>query len=248
MTEIKFGVFLRVVWLLTIFLLFLNLVYAATPGGPLTVNVTANETKAVAAAYNLTIGGGYIATLNLTVTAQDVKWKGIVGWITGKFTLDDSSGSTLFDWTLATVTGNVYMTRNSSTPTWSQIKCANTTILENENLHLNHTGAKDNISITFVNRTHLAFSVAGNSIPSNSCPTLRTYVNNVSHVDNNFTEIALFDGVNDASNGNVVYATKVEPRLVGFDGNSYDFQAIVPENGLSTWAGRTSYYLYVEIQ
>ena len=139
------------------------------------------------------------------------------------------------------------MTRNSSAPTWSQIKCANTTILETENSLLNHTGISDNISITFNNRSHNSMTVSGNSIGANTCPVLRTYINNVSHTDMNFSELALFDGVDDASGGNVVYAIKIEPQRVGFDSNLYDFQAIVPENGLASWTGRTSYYIYVEL-
>ena len=221
---------------------------ASVPAGPMNVNMTANETKAVTTGYNFTIAGGYIATLNMTVTAQNVKWKGLVGWITGKFTLDDQSGSTLYDWSLSSLNGNVYLTRNATAPSWSQIKCANTTILETENSLLNHTGVSDNISATFANRSHSSFTVAGNTIGANSCPALRTYVNNVTHADMNFTELALFDGINETTGGNVIYTTKVEPHLVGFDANVYDFQAIVPENGLSTWTGRTSYYLYVEIQ
>ena len=90
--------------LVVVALFFLRLVSSLSiPGGPVNVNVTNNETKSLTAGYNFTTAGGYIATMNLTVTAQNVKWKGLVGWVSGRFTLDDSSGSTLYDWALTSL-------------------------------------------------------------------------------------------------------------------------------------------------
>jgi hypothetical protein len=62
-----------------------------------------------------------------------------------------------------------------------------------------------------------------------------------------FEEIALYDGATEAGGGNIIYASILEEDVAGYDGATYDFQMIVPENGLSTFSSRTAYYLYVEL-
>lgn len=236
---------LFIVLSLVVFFVFLGYVMA-DPEGPDDVTVLSNETKSTVGQKEVNISGGRIATLNLTATTQNTRWKGFVGYMVGTFTLDDASGSTLYDWTLASVDGEVFATRNSSTVTWSNIKCANTTILENENVEMNHTNSQDNITATFDDTTHSAFTVAGNSISADSCPTLNTYVNNASQ-DTSFEEVALWDGINDTITANVVYSTILENDVTGFDNNAYDFQMVVPEIGLDTFTGSTAYYVYVEL-
>lgn len=212
----------------------------AVPSGPDTVNVTSNETKSANAAQEVNISGGYIATLNLTATVQNIKWKAFVGWINGMFTLDDSAGSTIYDWQLTTISGEVYATRSSSSVTWSGITCSTPSDLENENIVLSHSGIDDNITATFDDTTHSAFSVGSSVINANSCRTLNTYVNNVSQ-DDEFEEVILDDG------SSLIYATILEQDIPGFDGNDYDFQMIVPENASIYFNSATPYYLYVEL-
>jgi len=227
-------VFLSVLWVI-------SLVFAATPVGPTSVSILNNETRNSSSAYMLNTSGGYITTLNITANAQNSRWKGFVGYLTGKFSLDDASGSTLYDWTLATISGEVYATRNGTTISWSNIGCANITNIEAENILMNHTNRYDNITATFDGgNNHAAFSVGTVNLNANQCNyTLNTYVNNVSASD--FEEIALY------TQGTIVYSTILEDNAVGFDGGVYDFQMIVPENGAPTWSGSTAYYLYVEI-
>ena len=162
--------------------------------------------------------------------------------MSGSFTLDDSSGSTIYDWSIATVGGEVYATRNSSTIVWTTVGCANTSNLESENSALGHSSADDNITATFSGSTHVEFFVGAVNISQNSCPTLNTYVGNSSQ-DSSFEEIALYE----STGGNLVYATILEDDVVGFDGDVYDFQMIVPEVGTPGFSGSTAYYLYVEL-
>jgi hypothetical protein len=226
---------------LSAILVFLVGTVFAAPVGPTSVAILSNETKAASSAYLLNTSGGYITTLNITANTQNLRWKGFVGYLTGKFSLDDASGSTLYDWTLASISGQVYATRNSSTISWGSISCATNAEVESENVVMNHTNRYDNITATFDDaNNHASFSVGAVPITINSCNyTLNTYVNNVSSTD--FDEIVLHDG------GAIVYATLLESAVTGFDGNTYDFQMIVPENGAASWTGTTPYYLYVEI-
>jgi hypothetical protein len=236
----KIWVFLGVVLAVALFLASV----IAAPTGPTTLNVTGNQTKGSTSAAQVNVSGGYIAYINMTATVQNPRWKAFVGSVTGKFTLSDSTGSAIYDWTLATVTGRIYATRNSSTVTWSSIQCANSTLLEWENLQMNHSSRYDNISATFNTTNHTSFYVGSVSITNNTCPTLATFRNNAAQ-STYFQEVTLTDTA--ATTGKIIYSTKLEQQTTGFDNNPYDFQMIVPENGLTGNTGVTPYYLYVEL-
>jgi hypothetical protein len=213
----------------------------AVPEGPDVVNLTTNETKPANPSVQVNISGGYIATYNLTAVVRDLKWKGFVGWVTGKFTLDDSSGATLYDWTLSTVNGRIFASRNGSTISWSTINCTNGSQIDMENYVMNHSNADDNITKTFNNLSHASFYVGPKYFSDNICNfSLNTYVDNATQTGY-FKETALFDGAS------IVYSTKIENHVTGFDDVPYDFQMIVPENGVPGYTGLTPYYLYVEL-
>jgi hypothetical protein len=221
--------------------LFSNFVKADPVGlGSGDVAILANETSG-ASGYLLNVSGGRIVTLNITGAIQNQRWKAFVGWVSGSFTLDDSTGSTIFDWTMSTASGEVYATRNSSTISWTSLACASTANLESENSKLGFTNPDDNITATFDSATHREFFVAGLNISRNSCPhTLNTFQYNQTQ-DSVFEEIALYESVG----ANIIYSTIMENKTTpGFDSVNYDFQMIAPE---STSAEVTPYYLYVEI-
>jgi hypothetical protein len=212
---------------------------AATPEGPTSVNVTSNTTSSTNSAYVINVSGGYIAALNITANIRNTRWKGFVGWVTGRFALSDGTGSTLFDWSLSTNTGKVYATRNSSTISWPNINCSNLSMIERENYNFNHTNPQDNITRTFNDTSHAEFYVGTKHIAANSCRTLNTYVNNQS--SNEFEEMVLDDS------SSLVYATLFENNQQGYNSLNYNFQMIVPENGAPSFSGSTAYYLYVEL-
>lgn len=213
---------------------------AATPTGPSAINVTANETKSTTPGQMVNISGGIISKINITASVQNPHWKAFVGWIDGKFTLDDSSGSTIYDWTLSTVGGEVYATRASGTANWGTISCADAGEITAEDLALDHTG-EDNITSTFTPSSNLqTFVVAGTTISAGTCSSTSTYVNNVTQ-SGVFEEVILHDG------SNIIFTTILEEDEQGYDGSTYDFQMIVPENANETWSSSTAYYLYVEL-
>ena len=211
----------------------------ATPTGPSSINITSNTTKAAAAGYKVNISGGYIAKLNITATAQNPHWKAFVGWVNGKFTLDDSTGSTIYDWTLSSVSGEVYATRASSTPAWSSIGCATAANISNEDTALSQTNADDNITATFSSTNSDTFVVAGTSITAGSCKATSTYTNNVSAG-------AIYEESILSDNTNLIFVNVIESGT-GYDGGTYDFQMIVPDNGSATWTGAIAYYIYLEL-
>ena len=212
---------------------------SSVPTGPSNINVTSNETKAPTNGTMVNISGGYLSKLNITATVQNEKWKAFLGWIDGRFTLDDASGSTIYDWSLSTVSGEVYSTRQSGAITWGSIACANSTQINAEDVALEHTGS-DNISSTFSENNTDTYIVSGIPIGVNNCFSTNTY-NDTGAQDTLFEEIVLYD------TSNIVYATKISNE-VGYDGSNYDFQMIVPENGNESFSGSTAYYLYVELE
>ncbi|MEA2037715.1 MAG: hypothetical protein U9O94_09475, partial [Nanoarchaeota archaeon] len=183
-----------------------------------------------------------------------------VGNITSTFVLDDSDGYTIFDWSLTTaISGEVYASRASSI-NWSGINCSVANATHWENKELNHS-REDNISATFNNTDNTAFSVGDISIIADSCPTTNLHVNDTYALNDDWEEVLLYDGNkglnatwNMTSNEdfkNLVYAAIIEEDAYGYrgnaDGNVYDFQMLLPENGDSSWVGSTAYYFWTEL-
>lgn len=231
-------------------LILLSAIISAVPTGPSFLNVTNTSTKASAAAQMVNVSGGYIATINMTVNVQDPKWKAFVGNTTGSFTLSDAVGSTIYSWPTASTTGRIYSTRNGTTINWPSIVCANLTTLGNESLAmiLNATTAPtDNLTQTFncnsasCTLNNGAFFVGQTFIAANTCPSLYTYVNNATQ-SSFFQEVPLYTAPS------LIYETPIQsPAPVGYNGQNWNFQMLVPENGTVGFNSSTAYYLYVEL-
>lgn len=216
----------------------------ATPEGPTIVSIK-NETNTPDTAALINTTGGSITTMTLNATTQNLRWKAYVGNVTGTLTLDDASGSTIYNWQVSSPNGEIYATRKTDTVSWSNIACANITHIENENRALNHTNKEDNISATFNTQIHDTFYAGTRLISNNTCYSVYSYVNDTAQ-SSVFDEIALYDGTN-ATNGNIVYASLLEQNSFGYNNQTVDFQMILPEYGLATWTSSTAYYFYVEL-
>lgn len=209
-------------------------------------NSTANTTDP----GNRTDPGGFIYTISVDTTQQDVRWKAYVGNITGKFTLDDASGYTIYDWNIDAnaVTGEIYATRNNSVQ-WSSIDCANNSLILAEDSALNFApSATDNIAVTFNTTTHQAFIVSGTPITASTCRAIATFVNDTRQ---NPSESAFFQEVLLADDlSNLVYTAILEQDGSSYkDDNptntTYDFQMILADEELGGVS--TTYYFYVEL-
>ena len=224
-------------------LVFLFSFVIAVPQG-VDVEIINESTRTVSAGYEINTSGGSITTANITARLQNFRWKAFVGNVSGSFSLDDASGSTIYDWSMAVIGGQVYATRNESTISWGDIACADVADLEAENLAMNLTNAYDNITATFsLSTNHDPFSVGG--VPIANCDFyLKTYVSGESQDGTDFFEaVVLTDEVS-----GLIYSTKIEGGEVGYDGSTFDFQMIVPENPtIHSQGSSTAYYLYVEL-
>src|SRR3989338_2276612 len=258
---ILFGSFLSILFTLV----------TADPVGPV-ITILGNSTQSVVPGVlvNSTINGtispgGYIFTMGLTARQQNTRWKAYVGNVTGTLVLDDAQSNTLFQWSLTSISGEVYATRASGSINWTGINCtwrgeggvsmyneSNRSVEERENGLLSHTSRDDNITTTFLNANHSAITVGARIIGKNECFSLQTYINDAAQgfTDSdtaNFTQVILYDCTN-TTNGNVVYETKIENDKTGYRSDStYDFQIALPENGATGFTSSTAYYFYVEL-
>lgn len=212
---------------------------------PTNPSILSNRTETITPkplAY-LNTSGGSFTTLVLNASQQNYKWKAYVGNVTGKLSLQDQTNYSIYDWKMSTISGNVYVSRNSSID-WSNLTCANRTTISNEDsyLNMNPTGI-DNINQTFNMTTHKQFYAAAKRIDQSTCPAISTYVNGTAQTNgqnNKFQEILLQD-----IKGSILYTTIIESQILGFDNSRYDFQMIVAED--ETKQVSTPYYFYMEL-
>jgi hypothetical protein len=216
---------------------------AALPVGPTIIyNSTTNATVRPAAA--ITTAGGTFTTLVLNTTAQTYRWKAYVGNVSGKLTLADATNKSIFDWSVTSVTGEVYATRSSTAIDWATIGCADSALIDAEDVYMNMSMASpDTINRTFNNTVHKTFFVGTSRIQNSTCRAIATYVNGVPQTP---TENAVFQEIllKDASS-NLIYTTLVNSSTIGYNNQRYDFQMILAENEYH--ATPTNYYLYVEL-
>ncbi|MBN1156164.1 hypothetical protein JXA85_00975 [Candidatus Woesearchaeota archaeon] len=239
------------VFILLFALLMLD-VSLAVPGGP-NVTYIANYTSSTTGSRlvdNANHTGGVIAVMNLNLTQQDVHWKAYVGNVTGRLALQDSDNYAIYDWSFATITGEVYATRASSV-TWSGVRCANSSDIDIEMTEMNHTATYtplDNISTTFLSdrNNHDSFVAGPLTVSANECNySMQTYVNGTNQTSSEyFEEVLLYDpAVN-----KTIYTTIIEGDQWAYHtGWTFDYQLLVAEKGEPTFSGVTPYYFYVEL-
>jgi len=221
----------------------LSLEAAATPTGATVTNIS-HDTGPTFTPGNRSDDGGTINTVNLDSTQQNFGWKAYVGNVTGKLTLDDANQNTIYDWTLSTVTGEVYVSRSNSID-WSSgsISCASQATIASEQSFIGGSASDDDsINNTYNYTKHATMQVGVNTIQNSTCRATYTYVNDAfqgASESTNFTAILLED-----SGSNLIYATFIEQDATGFDGSTYDFQVIVPDQDNSSIV---TYYFYLEI-
>jgi hypothetical protein len=215
----------------------------ALPAGPV-INYISNSTATSVSTNRTQDEKGTITVITLDSNQQDYKWKAYVGNVTGKLALDDASTKTIYDWTLGTPTGEIYVSRASSVA-WANVICADQTVIDNEQSALGMIGSdSDNINKTFSYTAHQSILVGTNNIANSTCRSTATYISDLPQtVDEsaNFQEVLLSDSLT----GSLVYTTMIENDVNGYNDETYDFQLLVAENESS--ATPTLYYFFVEL-
>jgi hypothetical protein len=199
-----------------------------------------SQSPAAEAGYAMTTEGGTISVVNINATTQNAHWKAYVGNISGKLALQDGNSKAVYDWNVTSTEGEIYATRKSAIVDWTSVTCANLAQIQSEQTVLNMTtGDEDSIASTFNKKSHSAFYAGVTPVSADSCNSTNLYVNSAESSD--FEEVLLYDG------SYMVYAALIENSIIGFDGNRYDFQIILPDSGLEGSQTPVTYYFYIEL-
>jgi len=211
---------------------------------------------------------GNVTLINITAAAVTRTWFGYYGNVSGTLVLQNSGGSNLYSWTMASPGGKVFAS-NSTIPDWTDIFCWNTSSLGTEGLtpaewntkYGSTNGDYDNITNTFdgsyVYSTFYVgnkeFAAAGANDGSNYlCPAQRLFNESGAKGTDQYEEVILQQSTWGATNNDppLIYTSLIETSstALGFDGGDHDFQMIVPDDGHGTDAVVTTYYFYVELE
>jgi hypothetical protein len=235
------------------------------PGAPTTItenrNWTVGGNGVGGVPTAVTNDRGFIYEVVIDESFQTSRWKAYVGNITGELKLGDGSNS-LVTWTLGHVTGELYATRFNGTSgdtaqgatvgtiMWENVACASEAILINETAALHHNSSTDvdALNLTFTNITTLTnFEVAGNTIDlSGGCYGKLLNTNGGTTTAGLWEQVVLQD-TGDSQNDDLFYAVMLEHNAAGFNGQTYDFQILLPDEGTETTSTSATYYFYIEL-
>jgi hypothetical protein len=224
------------------------------PNGPDTLQRVSSSTRTLSSTGNAMQGmAGNVTELRVNTSMITQGWQGYYGNVTGTIVLDDALNNSMYSWTLADPSGEIFATRDNDGLDWSSsnIICANSTTISTEEAALNFNlgvgQSTDGINETFNYATHPAFNVSAKGFNADTCGfTVSTYVNDTSGL-RSFNETLLYS-IADTS---LVYTALIVPGGTGgfkTDSSAYDFQMLVAENGHQGDATPTNYYFYVELE
>jgi len=183
--------------------------------------------------------GGNLTQLNIYGYTTTQSWQGYYGNVSGTIQLADSDDKTLYNWSVITPNGEVYATR-AFDANFAVISCAGLSdISSEETLMGQDAGDADSLSNTFDLKSHPSFFVGSVEILLNNCSSANLFASG-GEQSSSFYEVLLKD------DSNIIYTSILEKNQQGFDGNYYDFEMIVLENGHDADISSTPYYFYIE--
>ncbi len=223
-------------------LLFLAEGAMANPGAPTSLTSVTSSRRDLSTLANQQVDAiaGNVTQLSIDALAITKSWQGYYGNVSGTIGLWDGSNNTFYNWSMATAAGEVYASRSSSI-TWSSIGCANSSDIATEESNLGQSASDaDSVSNTFSNSTyHPAFDVGSVSIGADQCYAMNPFDNGGAQTSA-FYNVLLWQGTNS------VYTTLLNGSKTGFNGQSWDFELMVGEDGHGNSA-TTPYYFFVEL-
>lgn len=219
-------------------------IVSADPNGATTVTQEASSTGSVNTnAANHSAIAGNVTEITIYGESITQSWQGYYGNVSGAIRLSDGSGNSMYNWSLASPSGEVFASTASSI-TWSSIDCFNWTAdgatLETA---FNVNDSADGVNETFTDaNSHAEFYVGGTTFTAGECMSTDVFDSTGASVDGTFEEVLLHDGTS------TIFASLLEDDVSGFDSNAHDFQMLVLEDGHSGDTSTTPYFFYVELE
>ena len=242
---------------------------SAAPNGA-TSTASAPQTAPADTAESELAMAGNITGLVISGFATTQTWQGYFGNVTGVIQLADASEDVLYNWSLATPSGEVFSSTNQ-TVTWSNIQCFNFTAngtqggtagetaggtsigglnltqLETRfNITSNDAdGVNETFAFSVAADTHDLFYTASRQFSAGECLHAKPYSSSGASTANQFEEVLLYE----PATTSVIFASLLEEASVtGFDGGDHDFEMLVLEDGHGTDVSTTTYYFFVELE
>ena len=217
---------IKILLALAVFFVLVGTASAAVNNASVTVGAESSYNSAVGAG-NASVAAGGTSQVDVQSTQSTGRWAGFYGSITGTIVLADATSHWFKNWTVSNVAGAYVYASNASNPDFSTLTAASTA---DEPSWLNKTGAADNFQNTFAQAESRTFN--GNSVTANYTETY----NNAG--TETFKTYALKDGSSD-----LIWAALAQNDVAGYNGNTVDYQLLVPVNG----AAATNYYFFLEL-
>ena len=205
-------------------------VSAAQPSGGTIVSSGDNGAYSGGSAGSIPVTSGTIYYANISGEQNSYRWVGLYGNVSGTIVLADSSGNKFYNWTGAT--GVLTYASTAGSISWSSLVDANATAVTANDTWL-AAGVTDDYASTFNGASesigsHI-FSISSDyTAPNPSASGFKTY--------------SLGDGTA------LVWAGKVVSPAATYDGNTADFEMMLPEDGTNGNTAATTYNFWVELQ
>ncbi|MFH1095523.1 MAG: hypothetical protein V1728_04865 [Candidatus Micrarchaeota archaeon] len=208
-----------------------------TAGTPVTLGTT---TAGTADAW-----GGNITQVNLTINSSTLHWQGFYGSVTGSLRLasgNESNVSTLKLWTVSTLRGQIYASRASNID-FTVLNSTAVTLAAVDSAFSFLSGANDAAVNTGTDSLNPAFSIGQYAVGASTAPLITTLNSTGQSM---WQQVVLNDG-NTSDSSRYVFVGIINNSGVAYNGQSANFQIIVPENSVGD-ATPTTYYFYGEVQ
>ncbi len=217
---------IKILLALAVFLMLLGTASAAVNNATVSVGSESSYNSAVSAGSSSVTAGG-TAEANVTSTQSTSRWAGFYGSINGKIVLADATSHWFKNWTVSDVSGAYVYGSTASNPDFSTLAAATATDMPT---WLNTTDAADNFQNTFGASESATFN--GQAVTASYTETY----NNAG--TETFKTYALKDGGSD-----LIWAALAQNDATGYNGNTVDYQLLVPVNGATS----TAYYFFLEL-
>ncbi len=215
----------------------------ADPNGVLTATPGASTRGAADIAANHSATAGNVTELTIVGNSITQSWQGYFGNVSGAIKLTDASGNPMYNWSLASPSGEVFASTANSI-TWASIACFNwATYGAALETTFNIDDSADGVNETFTGaNSHAAFYVGSEEFTAGECMSTDIFDSAETSTDGNFEEVLLHDGTT------TVFASLLENDMSGFDSTSHDFEMLVLEDGHAGNVATTPYFFYIELE
>jgi len=229
------------------------------------VNVISSETTPTGSASTVESIAGNITLVDVfSGSSVTQSWQGYYGNVSGGMRLADAANNPLYNWSVASPSGEIYASTNN-TITWVNVQCFNFTATgtyTNENGNGGTTSQYgtnmsiiasefgfslndvDSINNTFSTKNHDEFYTANMHFSADECQSVQLFTDSSQSEDGKFEEVLLYE----PDTRSIIFTTILEVASKGFDGTDVDFEMLVLENGHGADISTTTYYFFLEIE